>query len=66
MMVHSALEEEVTAFLERDYYERIIVKRGSRNGTKPREVKVGGGDIEIRMPQVRDAEEPLNIVNLES
>jgi len=60
MMLQSALEEEVTAFLERDYYERAIVKKGSRNGTKPRGVKIGCGDIEIRMPQVRDAGVPFH------
>ena len=55
MMLQSALEEEVTAYLQRDYYERSSGAKGSRSGSKPRSVKVGGGDIGIRMPQVRNA-----------
>lgn len=55
MMLQSALEEEVTAYLQRDYYERIAGAKGSRNGAKPRSVKVGSGDIRIEMPQVRNA-----------
>lgn len=53
LMLQSALEEEVTAFLERDFYERKKVGKGRRNGYKPRTVKVGSGDIGLRMPQVR-------------
>ncbi|HAM51188.1 MAG TPA: hypothetical protein DCP92_11055 [Nitrospiraceae bacterium] len=34
--------------------------RGSRNGSKPRTVKVGGGDIGIWMPQVRKAGGPFH------
>jgi transposase-like protein len=54
MMLQSALEEEVTIYLERDYYERSEQSKGSRNGSKSRTVKVGDGDITIAMPQVRD------------
>jgi hypothetical protein len=32
MMLQSALEEEVTIYLERDYYERSAQKTGRRNG----------------------------------
>lgn len=53
LMLQSALEEEVTAFLERDWYERKNAGKGSRNGYKHRTVKTGSGDIEVRMPQVR-------------
>lgn len=53
LMLQSALEEEVTVFLERDFYERKKVGNGRRNGYKPRTVKVGSGDIGLRMPQVR-------------
>lgn len=41
MMLQSALEEEVTAYLQRDYYERSAETKGSRNGSKPRTVKIG-------------------------
>lgn len=60
MMLQSALEEEVTIYLERDYYERSPQKKGKRNGSKPRTVKVGDGDIMIRMPQVREAGGPFH------
>ncbi len=60
MMLQSALEEEVTVYLERDYYERSIVAKGSRNGSKPRNVKIGCGNIEVAMPQVRDAIGPFH------
>lgn len=60
MMLQAALEEEVTAHLERDYYERVCSAKGSRNGTKPRTVKIGSGDIGIQMPQVRNAGGPFH------
>lgn len=64
MMIQSALEEEVTAYLERDYYERLSDKKGKRNGAKPRTVKTGCGDIQLRMPQVRDAGGPFHSLML--
>lgn len=60
MMLQVALEEEITAHLDRDYYERTVSAKGSRNGSKPRTVKIGSGDIGIRMPQVRDAGRPFH------
>ncbi|MEK7864192.1 MAG: IS256 family transposase [Nitrospirota bacterium] len=60
MMLQVALEEEITANLERDYYERTTSAKGSRNGSKPRTVKIGSGDIGIKMPQVRNAEGPFH------
>lgn len=60
MMLQSALEEEVTAYLERDYYERVGDKKGKRNGSKPRTVKTGCGDLRLKMPQVRDAGGPFH------
>ncbi len=60
MMLEVAVEEELTAFLGRDYYERREGQGGSRSGTKPRTVKIGCGDIGIRMPQVRDAGRPFH------
>ena len=60
MMLQSAMEEEVTAYLQRDYYERNAGAKGSRNGSKPRAVKIGSGDIGIRMPQVRNAGGPFH------
>lgn len=60
MMLQSALEEEVSIYLERDYYERISENKGKRNGSKPRTVKVGDGDITLRIPQVREAGGPFH------
>lgn len=61
MMIQIALEEELRAFLGRDYYERRSNgQEGSRAGSKPRTVKIGCGDIEIEMPKVRDAGGPFH------
>jgi len=60
MMLQVALEEEITANLERDYYERTTSAKGSRNGSKPRTVKIGSGDIGLRMPQARNAGGPFH------
>jgi transposase-like protein len=64
MMLQSALEEEVTAYLHRDYYERITGAKGSRNGSTGRTVKIGSGDIGIWMPQVRNAGGPFHSIIL--
>jgi transposase-like protein len=61
MMIQIALEEELRAFLGRDYYERRSdSQEGSRAGSKPRTVKIGCGDIELEMPKVRDAGGPFH------
>ncbi len=60
MMLQVAVEEEITAHLGRDHYERTSWARGSRNGSKPRTVKIGSGDIGIRMPQARKAGGPFH------
>lgn len=60
MMLQAALEEEVTAFLNRDYYERNAKAKGSRSGSKARTVKVGCGDIKLKMPQARNAAKAFN------
>ena len=61
MMIQIALEEELRAFLGRDYYERRSNgQEGSRAGSKPRTVKIGCGDIELEMPKVRDAGVPFH------
>lgn len=62
LMLQVALEEEVLAFLERDWYERrsSSAPPGWRNGSKPRTVKVTGGDVTLAMPQVRGAGRPFH------
>lgn len=52
-MLAAALEEEVTSFLGRGRYERGKPYRGYRNGHHPaRELTVGVGSVEVRVPQV--------------
>lgn len=59
-MLAAALEEEVTAFLGRQRYERGGPFRGYRNGTHaPREVTVGVGAVDVRVPRV--AEVPADV-----
>lgn len=60
MMLQVALEEEITAHLARDHYERTSSAKGRRNGSKPRTVKIGSGDIGIWMPQARNAGGPFH------
>ncbi len=60
MKLQVALEGELMAFLGRDYYERRKGQGGRRNGSKPRNVKIGCGDIKIEMPQVRDTGSPFH------
>jgi len=60
MMLEVAVEEELTAFLGRDYYERRRGQEGSRSGSKSRTIKIGCGDIGVSMPKVRDAGRPFH------
>jgi putative transposase len=54
-MLAAALEEEVTVFLGRGRYERAKPYRGYRNGHHPaRELTVGVGAVEVRVPRVAD------------
>jgi putative transposase len=52
-MLIAALEEEVNVFLERLRYQRSKQLRGYRNGYHPpREITVGIGPVEVRVPRV--------------
>src|SRR5712692_1200185 len=54
-MLAEALEEEVAAFLGRGRYERGTPFRGYRNGSHAaRELTVGVGAVEVRVPRVAD------------
>lgn len=63
-IVHEILEDEVTRFLGRSWYERRdgndeSVEPGPwRNGYKNRALRTAEGRIPIRLPQVRNTEEP--------
>lgn len=50
-----ALQEEITAFLERGYYERND-KVGYRNGYRARCVQCGSGEIDLSVPKVTGAD----------
>jgi transposase-like protein len=52
-MLMVVLEEEVNSFLRRQRYERCKEFRGYRNGYHPpREITVGVGPVEVRVPRV--------------
>lgn len=54
-MVHRILEEEVSRHLGAGRHERTGERRGYRNGTKPRTMKTGVGELELEVPQVRES-----------
>ncbi len=52
-MLESALEEEVSAFLGRDRYQRSSEFRGHRNGYhRSREITVGLNPVQVKVPRV--------------
>jgi len=60
-----AMEEEVTAFLERRRYQRGHGNhRGYRNGHRERQVSCGAGEIEVAMPRVSNTEESFHSILL--
>jgi putative transposase len=66
-MLAAALEEEVTAFLGRGRYERGKPFRGYRNGYhEPRELTIGVGAVEVRVPRVADVPEEVAAGGFES
>lgn len=65
-LVQETLEAEVTSFLGRERYERGAgynedagdAPRAWRNGYKDRSVRTAEGRVPVRLPQVRNTEEP--------
>jgi transposase-like protein len=55
-MLHEVMEEEVTRYLGAEPHERTEERRGYRNGRKGRSWKTRVGELELRVPQVRDTE----------
>lgn len=53
-MLQRAVEDEVTAFLRRERYQRTRAARGWRNGLRPRRVQTAEGELTLAMPQLRD------------
>jgi len=54
--VQQVLEAEMTSFLGAESYERNGVRRGWRNGYKPRTLKTRVGELELMVPKDRDGE----------
>jgi putative transposase len=58
LIIQRAVEEEFDAFLGRERYERRAdALPGKRNGYRPRHVQTAEGELEIEIPQVREAAE---------
>lgn len=53
-MLQELLEEEMTAFLGAEHYERSEDRRGWRNGYKPRSFKTRVGKLELLIPKDRE------------
>ena len=62
LLIQQLLEGEVEDFLGRGYYQRRKDGefRGYRNGYEPRRLKDVDGELELMIPQIRQAPEPFN------
>ena len=57
-IVHETLEQEISDYLGRDYYQRKEASRtGYRNGYEPKTLKTAEGKIKIEAPQLRNTEQ---------
>ena len=57
-VVQEMVEQEVTDYLERGYYERRLPEQehcGYRNGYEPGRMRTAEGEIVVQVPQVREA-----------
>jgi putative transposase len=61
LIIQRAVEDEFDEWLGRARYERSRpeYQRGLRNGFRPRRVQTAEGELEIEIPQVREAAEPF-------
>jgi len=60
LIIQRAVEEEFDAWLGRARYERKPdAEPGKRNGWRPRRVQSAEGEIEVELPQLREAAEPF-------
>lgn len=60
LIIQRAVEEEFDGFVGRVRYERKPeAPPGKRNGWRPRRVRSAEGEIEIEVPQLREAAEPF-------
>lgn len=56
VLAEAAMGQEVATHLGADPHERSSERVGHRNGYKPRALKTRAGELELRVPQVRDCE----------
>jgi putative transposase len=60
LIIQRAVEDEFDAWLGRARYERRPeAPRGLRNGYRPRRLQTAEGELELEIPQVREAAEPF-------
>lgn len=60
LCLQEALEQEVTEFLGRGHYQRgERTREGYRNGYEPKTLPSAEGPLLIRMPQLRQTQEPF-------
>ncbi|MCW3066130.1 MAG: transposase, partial [Solirubrobacterales bacterium] len=61
LIIQRAVEDEFDEWLGRCRYERSRpeYQRGLRNGFRPRRVQTAEGELEVEIPQVREAAEPF-------
>src|SRR6516164_1889270 len=60
LIIQRAVEDEFDAWLGRARYERRpAYQRGLRNGFRPRRMQTGEGELQVGIPQVREAAEPF-------
>jgi len=55
-LLHAAMRAEVSEQLGAARHERNPQRQGWRNGAKPRKLKTRAGELELRVPQVRNSE----------
>jgi putative transposase len=61
LIIQRAVEDEFDAFLGRERYERRVdALPGKRNGWRPRHVQTAEGELEIEVPQLREAAETFS------
>jgi len=60
LIIQRAVEDEFDAWLGRARYERRPeYQRGLRNGFRPRRVQTLEGELQLEIPQIREAAEPF-------
>jgi putative transposase len=60
LIIQRAVEEEFDAFLGRERYERRAdALPGKRNGWRSRRLQTAEGELELEIPQLREAAEPF-------